>query len=96
MDAAEVTYRLQARKADFERKIVPMPGEPEPTGWMSYRNLLRHALVGLHERLPEAASILNCATSGQAFRVASLARGEIERGLSKLNSEHHDQGDEQP
>jgi hypothetical protein len=50
---------------------------------MAQRNLLRHALVGLHSRLPEAASLLNCATVDQAIVPASQARNEVERELDK-------------
>ena len=46
--------------------------------WLERRNLLRHALVGLHDRLPRTIEILNCATADQAYGAASQAREEIE------------------
>jgi hypothetical protein len=55
--------------------------------WMSERNRLRHALVGLHDVLPEAASILNCGAAEQAVGPASMARNEVERELRHLSGE---------
>jgi hypothetical protein len=55
--------------------------------WMSQRNLPRHALVGLHSRLPQEVSILNYATGDQAMGPASQARQEIERELDRLTRE---------
>ena len=51
---------------------------------LSQRNVLRHALVGLHSRLPAAADLLNSATPDQAIGAASQARQEVERELDKL------------
>jgi len=62
-------------------------GKVAADDWMSRRNLLRHALVGLHSRLPEAASILNSATADQAIGPASQARNEVERELDRLARE---------
>ena len=62
-------------------------GKPANDQWMSQRNRLRHALVGLHSRLPQAASILNCATGDQAMGPASQARVEIEHELDRLANE---------
>jgi len=62
--------------------------------WMARRNLLGHAIVGLHDQLPETASLLDCANVGQAFGPASRARLEIERVLAALSrdqdSDHQD------
>lgn len=63
-------------------------GQAAANSWMSQRNLLRHALVGLHGRLPETAGILNCATADQAIGPASQARQEVEHELDKLAGEH--------
>jgi hypothetical protein len=62
-------------------------GQVAAGNWMSQRNVLRHALVGLHSRLPAAAELLNSATPDQAFGPASQARNEVERELDKLARE---------
>jgi hypothetical protein len=62
-------------------------GQVAAGNWMSQRNVLRHALVGLHSRLPAAAELLNSATPDQAFGPASQARQEVERELDKLTKE---------
>jgi hypothetical protein len=59
-------------------------GQVAAASWMSQRNVLRHVLVGLHNRLPAAADLLNSASPDQAFGPASRARQEIERELEKL------------
>jgi hypothetical protein len=56
--------------------------------WMSQRNLLGHALVGLQNCLPESVSLVNCTTVGQAFETASRARQEVQRELDKLADAH--------
>jgi len=58
--------------------------EVPASDWMSERNLLGHALVGLHDALPEAAVLLNCPTAEHAFGPASHARQEITLELAKL------------
>jgi hypothetical protein len=50
------------------------PASVPASHWMARQNLLGHALVGLRDRLPAAASLLDCATVGQAFVPASQAR----------------------
>ncbi len=62
-------------------------GQVAAGNWMSQRNVLRHALVGFHSRLPAAAELLNSATPNQAFGPASQARNEVERELDKLARE---------
>jgi hypothetical protein len=59
-------------------------GKVAPDTWMSQRNRLGHALVGLHDRLPATTSLLDSTTAGQAFGPATQARNEIERELGKL------------
>jgi hypothetical protein len=59
-------------------------GQVASGNWMSQRNMLRHALVGLRNRLPVTASLLNSATPDQAFGAASSARQEIEVELDGL------------
>lgn len=62
-------------------------GHMATDNWMSQRNLLRHALIGLHSRLPVAANILNCATAVSAYGFASQGRREIETELNRLATE---------
>lgn len=62
-------------------------GQVAAGNWMSQRNVLRHALVGLHSRLPAAVDILNSATPDQAFGAASQARQEVEHELDRLARE---------
>lgn len=62
-------------------------GQVAAGNWMSQRNVLRHALVGFHGRLPAAAELLNSATPDQAFGPASQARNEVERALDELARE---------
>lgn len=62
-------------------------GQVAAGNWMSQRNVLRHALVGLHTRLPAATDLLNSATPDQAFGPASQARQEVERELDRLARE---------
>jgi hypothetical protein len=62
-------------------------GKVAPDTWISQRNRLGHALVGLHDRLPAATSLLDSATVGQAFGPATRARNEIERELGTLATE---------
>lgn len=66
--------------------LVRRGGKVSPDTWVSQRNLLGHALVGLQDRLPGAASLLNCANVGQAFGAAAQARQEIQHELAKLAS----------
>jgi hypothetical protein len=56
-------------------------GQVAAASWTSQRNVLRHVLVGLHNRLPAVADLLNSASPDQAFGPASQARQEIEREL---------------
>ena len=62
-------------------------GQVAMGGWMSQRNMLSQALVGLRSRLPTTARILNSATPDQAFADASAARQEVERELDQLATE---------
>jgi hypothetical protein len=71
----------------WEADLARRGGKVTADTWMSQRNLLGHALVGLHDRLPAAAGLLNCATVGQAFGPASQARQEIQNVLGKLADE---------
>ena|SRR2546428_6517633 len=57
----------------------------EQPDWMAARNRLRHALVGLTDRLPVCAELPNVAsTPGQAVAAASRARDEVEGVLHRL------------
>jgi hypothetical protein len=53
--------------------------------WMEARNRLRHALVGLHDRLPKCVEVLGASSADQALRAASDARGEVEKRLRELD-----------
>lgn len=65
-------------------QLAAQGGKVADNQWMAQRNLLRHALVGLHDRLPAAANILNCAMSSQATETSVMARNEVERELGKV------------
>ncbi len=57
-----------------------------PDRWQAPRNQLRHALVGLGERLPECVQVVN-ASPVQVFGAASRAPGEVEATLRDLESD---------
>jgi hypothetical protein len=68
--------------ADQEREL-----ERDPRSWWPLRNRLSQAMVGLRDRLPKCAELVNQHLSGQAFGVASQARNEIEIELKYLRHE---------
>jgi hypothetical protein len=61
--------------------------ETDPKHWMDSRNRLRHAIVGLRDRLPRSTEVLNAATAVDAFGQASQARNEVEIQLKYLYGE---------
>lgn len=64
-----------AAKNHFEDRVVV------------HRNRLRHALVGLHDRLPECVAIVNEVKSAdQVDLYISKARVEVERKLERLSA----------
>lgn len=59
-----------------------------PAEWKAKRNELRHALVGLGDRLKECTDLVNTSSSaGQALGAASRARGEVEAALREVDAE---------
>ena len=68
--------------ANQEREL-----ESDPRSWWPLRNRLSQAMVGLRDRLPKCAELINQHLSGQAFGVASQARNEIEIELKYLRHE---------
>jgi hypothetical protein len=68
--------------ADEDREL-----EKDPRRWWPLRNRLAHAMVGLSDRLPKCAELLNQHLSGQAFGVASQARNQVEIELKYLRHE---------
>jgi len=56
-----------------------------PDRWQAPRNELRHALVGLRERLPACVEVVN-ASPAQAFSAASRARDEVETALREVDA----------
>jgi hypothetical protein len=57
-----------------------------PRRWIGPRNQLRHALVGLHDGLPQRVDVIN-SSPAQLFGAASKARGEVEAALRDVNAE---------
>lgn len=57
------------------------------SSWIAHRNLLRHAMVGLANQLPDTTEILNSDSAYHAFRAAGGARREVELELRRLNGE---------
>jgi hypothetical protein len=55
--------------------------------WAEPRNRLRTYLVGLENRLPSTAQIVNQGTALQAFYLIPQARIEIEAELRRLSTE---------
>jgi hypothetical protein len=97
VDRREADYDRERRRLERAGQMVEdlfwsadlarRGGQVAAGNWMSQRNVLRHALVGLHSRLPAAAELLNSATPDQASGPASQARNEVERELDKLARE---------
>jgi len=69
-------------RANEERHL-----EIDPKSWWPLRNRLSQAMVGLRDRLPKCAELVNQDLSRQAFGVASQARNEIEIELKYLRHE---------
>jgi hypothetical protein len=68
--------------ASAEREL-----DPDPRSWWPLRNRLGQTLVGLKDKLPKCAELLNLHLSGQAFGAASQARIEVETELKFLHGE---------
>jgi len=60
--------------------------QPPHDSWLSGRNLLRHALVGLHRRLPRCAAILAKDEPDQALALMNDALAEVEAELARLEA----------
>jgi hypothetical protein len=69
------------------RKVIDAQSTGPSVQWMADRNRLGVALVGVTDRLPECAKLLNASTAADAFRTASVARQEVLAELDRLNKQ---------
>jgi hypothetical protein len=67
--------------------VGALTGGHGPNRWMADRNRLGVALVGLSERLPKCAAILNAATERLALDGATEGRQEVLLELDRLSVE---------